>query len=139
MPVESELARYRDWLPYSLRPALWELNRWIARHKQTDSVEVRLQTEQDAIGALSMKLLNTTEHALFARFLRQVEIAMRESHASRLAALQGTAGNSISDAQLFAELHRWLKQHTTPGNRVFAAWLMRMLGAWQKGRTGSEQ
>jgi len=140
MPVEHELARFRHWLPYTLKPVLWELNRWIAKHKQADTVEVRLQTEQDAIHAISMKVLDTTtEHALFIRFLRRVEIAMRESHAHRLSALQGAAKNHNYDGQLVAGLHQWLKQQTAPGNRVFAAWLMRMLGAWQKGRTESDQ
>jgi len=137
-PIADELARFRYWLPYSLRPLLWELSRWITIYQQAGSVQARLKIEQEATHGLRMKLINVPEHSLLARFLSQVQKAIAESRKNRLAALQGKPdGGPDLDDKLVTELNSWLRRNATPANKVLVVWLMRMISAWREGRTES--
>ena len=134
--VRREIARIKPWLPYSLRPLAWEMQRWIKRHDKADEPEERLRIEQEALARLRLKLIQAPEHAFLAGLLHQAEQALQQSRMQRQAALRGAqAADGELDDVLVSELTAWIQRHRTPRNRALAAIILRVLAAWRhKGR-----
>jgi len=139
LSVQDEIRRIQPWLPYSLRPAIRELSRWIRRYREAADTARRLQLEEHAVKAMHMKLINAPECAFLRGFVCEAGRAMKESRAQRLAALDGKpeAATDLDD-RLTAHLAEWLKQHSTPQNRAFAALVTRLLSAWRQERRGEQ-
>jgi len=135
--VRREIDRITPWLPYTLRPLVWELQHWITRHRNADEPEERLRIEQEALSRLRLKLIQAPEHAFLTGVLRQAEQALRQSRTQRQAVLRGAqAADGELDDVLFSELTGWIRRHRTPRNRTLAAVIMRVLAAWRYERRG---
>ncbi len=137
LPVQDEIRRIQPWLPYSLRPTIWELFRWVEQYQQTADAADRLQLEQSATEAVRMKLINAPERAFLRGFVCEVSRALQESREQRLAVLGGRPGADADlDDRLVDRLAEWLTQHSTPRNRTLAALIARLLAAWRRERRG---
>jgi type II secretory pathway component PulM len=132
--LDTEMQRFRLWLPAPLHPALRIFQQWRIRYHQARHVDERIRIEQQAIEALIRCRVDIREQALLAEFLQRLESARNASLKARRAALGGESIDSTLDDQLINELLCWLGEYRHDQQREIALWLSRMMQAWQMDR-----